>query len=731
MSENSSRIIEKDIFAANPIDPDASGESETIDLFGESGRTSKLSCQAIYTVSPAPGSEDFDSPSKAALTNQGLTYTAVTSGAAGNNISIELIDNMTPSQPLVVDVVGTAISVTLEKNAGVAATLVNQGLTYTAQDAGAAGNAISVELVGTAIPGQDLEVDVVGDAISVNLAYSDGVKASLVNQGLTYTAQSIGPGGNSISIELVDTTTPSQPLEVNVTGDAISVNLELNDGTIASKVVQDITYYANDPGVAGNDITFTMLTTYPDAVLEIIENYPEMDITPSGSSPVVAYVQIQDIFYNATDPTLGPDGNNLSIAYLNDPLVTPNSGEYIEWSGGNEGIYHMVSGVSNAQSLYDALQASGFQNLITGTITGNPLTAQVAVAETFLANGSYGGDPISTATEIADAINAYSGGFVNAVVTGTGSNIQVPFDYVNLEGGLPPQIVSTANNVKAAVNADVDASALVLVSGAGAVPLVVLAETNLAGGANAVITSTANDVKAAVNADVSASALVDVSGADASALSPLATTHLAGGQDSSVVSTANNVKAAVNADVDAAVLVLVTGAGAVPLSAISPTNLIGGQDGEVNVGASEFDIPSHGFTTGLKVRLTTTGVLPAPLMLMTDYFVIVIDADTIQLATTLQHALDGIFIVLTNAGTGVGTMSPVSTSGFVTFQASNNSTVWDNIQAPTSITATGTVICNQPDAAYRYFKAVKTVSEGQFDLQGLILVIGPACEGED
>lgn len=730
MAENSSRIIEKDIFAATPIDPDQSGESEVIDLFGEAGRTSKLSCQAIYTVPVTPGAKDFDSPSFAALTNQGLTYTAVTSGAAGNNISIELIDNGIPSQPLDVNVVGDAIAVTLEIGAGDNASLTNQGLTYTAQDPGVSGNDISIELIDNMTPGQPLAVNVVGDAIAVTLEYDDGAKASLVDQGLTYTAQNIGVAGNDISVELVDTGVADQALEVNVVGDAISVNLELNAGTIASLEVQDITYYANDPGVAGNDITFSITAAGgPGSDLEIVENYPEVDIAPAGSPALYASVVIQDITYTAVN--IGSAGNNLNITYVNDPLVTPNAGEYIVWTGGDNADWHMVSGASTAQSLYDALQVSGYQTLVEGVITGNPLTAQVAVGATFLAGGDDGGAPISTADEIAAAINAYGGGFINAVVTGTGSNVQDPFDFVFLAGGLPPQIISTANDVKAAINADVSASALVVVTGAGGAPLTALSPTNLSGGADAAIISTANDVKAAVNADGAASALVLVTGAGASPLIALAETNLSGGSPGGVVSTANDVKAAVNADVAAAALVLVTGAGATPLAAIAETNLFGGQDGEVNVGASELDIASHGFTTGLKVRLTTTGVLPAPLALMTDYFVIVVDANTIQLASTHQNALDGIFIVLTNAGSGIGTVSPVSTSGFVTFQASNNAVIWDEVQAPTSITATGSTICNQPDASYRYFKAVKTVSAGQFDLQGLILVIGPACEGDE
>lgn len=67
---------------------------------------------------------------------------------------------------------------------------------------------------------------------------------------------------------------------------------------------------------------------------------------------------------------------------------------------------------------------------------------------------------------------------------------------------------------------------------------------------------------------------------------------------------------------------------------------------------------AHGHVTGDgPVRLTTTGTLPAPLALATDYFVIRIDANTIKLASSLALALAGTAIDLADAGTGVHTLA--------------------------------------------------------------------------
>jgi len=154
-----------------------------------------------------------------------------------------------------------------------------------------------------------------------------------------------------------------------------------------------------------------------------------------------------------------------------------------------------------------------------------------------------------------------------------------------------------------------------------------------------------------------------------------------------------------------------------------------GVNSEVNVDDSEITIPSHGFATGLKLRLTTTGTLPAPFMTATDYFVIVIDDDTIQLAASLDDAIAGTFIEILDQGSdeAVNTATPVALAGAsFTFKRSNDGVTWESIQAATTVTTDGTLFLIQPNVSYRYFKVVKALTAGVFDLNCLILVIGPA-----
>lgn len=65
----------------------------------------------------------------------------------------------------------------------------------------------------------------------------------------------------------------------------------------------------------------------------------------------------------------------------------------------------------------------------------------------------------------------------------------------------------------------------------------------------------------------------------------------------------------------------------------------------------EIAITNHGLANGEMITLSS-GSPPSPLTNGTNYFVIVLDIDTIALATTYQNAIDGIGITLTTAGTG-------------------------------------------------------------------------------
>lgn len=150
---------------------------------------------------------------------------------------------------------------------------------------------------------------------------------------------------------------------------------------------------------------------------------------------------------------------------------------------------------------------------------------------------------------------------------------------------------------------------------------------------------------------------------------------------------------------------------------------------DVDLDEDTVTITAHGFTTGFKVRLTTTDTLPDPLQLATDYFIIVVDANTIQFASSLANALAGVAIDLLDDGApgSVNTVTGVALAGAsITFRKSNDGTNWIDVQAATAIAADGSVMIEQANVSYRYFKCVKALTAGQVDLKALVCVLGDA-----
>lgn len=87
------------------------------------------------------------------------------------------------------------------------------------------------------------------------------------------------------------------------------------------------------------------------------------------------------------------------------------------------------------------------------------------------------------------------------------------------------------------------------------------------------------------------------------------------------------------------------------------------------VGTNQVTVTGHGYVTGLLVSgIATTGTLPTGLSLLTEYYVIVVDANTLKFATSLANALLGTAVsITTTTGTGTATInvanSAVTASG--------------------------------------------------------------------
>ncbi len=75
----------------------------------------------------------------------------------------------------------------------------------------------------------------------------------------------------------------------------------------------------------------------------------------------------------------------------------------------------------------------------------------------------------------------------------------------------------------------------------------------------------------------------------------------------------------------------------------------------VSTTADTLTVTGHNWLTGQSITITTSSALPSPLLVATTYYVRVVDANTIQLSTTLANALSGTVINLTTTGSGTQT----------------------------------------------------------------------------
>jgi hypothetical protein len=719
-----------------------------------------------------------DHGTESSLVNQSLTYTALIPGVIGDDISIKLTDPGAASAVLDVSVSGKDIDVSLATDAEVKSSLINQNLNYYSLLTGIAGDDISIEAVDPALAGQSIDVTVASKAISVSLATSPEVKSTLINQGLTYTALGVGVLGNDVSVELIDPAGEGESLDVTVAASAISVSLATRAEADATLVNQSLTYTSVTADKEdGNDVTIEYEDPGVSGASLAVANVAEViTVTLATLADTYASKVIQDLTYTAAAAQLG-HGNTISIEYTGDGTAGAETFTVTD----HHVEVHMddtpVTG-SSATQIRTAWNLSGPASAL-AACAGTSANVQNDTSIIFLANEVVGGAITSTGNDVKAIVNADSPGAADYVlVSGTNAGVVAAFGPTNLAGGENGgEIISTASEIKTAVNNDIEANLLVAVTGSGASPVVIMGHTHLANGNDGgVITSSRDNVRLAINLDAEAKLLVTVTGSDPALITAFGPTSLAGGYDGGVItSTGNDVKAAVNADNDAKLLVLVSGTNASPVVELAKTplasgadytlisdadavkvaidggdaadlvtvivsgsgsdlqipavkvNLAGGADGDVDIDTDEMAISSHLMETGLKVRLTTTGTLPSGLSTGVDYFIIAIDANTIQLASSLARALAGTPIDLLDYGASeaVNTVTPSALAGAtISIQKSNNDEDYSDVATPTAIAADGTVWFEVLNPTYKFFRIKYVLTAGSLSAENYIRVIG-------
>lgn len=139
-------------------------------------------------------------------------------------------------------------------------------------------------------------------------------------------------------------------------------------------------------------------------------------------------------------------------------------------------------------------------------------------------------------------------------------------------------------------------------------------------------------------------------------------------------------------------------------------------DGDVNTSTDEITETSHGFLLGENVQLTSSGTLPGGLSLATDYYVIVVDEDTYQLASSLANANAGTQVDITSAaGGGTHTTTPEALDGSsLKIQFSNDDSTWVDSSHKVFVTATGNYSWDF-GVGYKYFRMAMAMDSGDVD----------------
>jgi hypothetical protein len=141
---------------------------------------------------------------------------------------------------------------------------------------------------------------------------------------------------------------------------------------------------------------------------------------------------------------------------------------------------------------------------------------------------------------------------------------------------------------------------------------------------------------------------------------------------------------------------------------------------DIDFETNTWESVAHGLSDGLKVRLTTSDTLPDPLLVATDYFVIVVDEDNFKLAASLADAQAGTAITLVDAGVGDQTVTPTALAGAnIKFQQSNDGVTWVDIGSATNITVDANVFLEKDRPTTGYISVLITLTAGHIsaDLQ--------------
>lgn len=141
-----------------------------------------------------------------------------------------------------------------------------------------------------------------------------------------------------------------------------------------------------------------------------------------------------------------------------------------------------------------------------------------------------------------------------------------------------------------------------------------------------------------------------------------------------------------------------------------------------SLSANKVTITAHGWKTGIVGQVTTAGTLPTGLVVATNYWVIVIDANTVSFASSQANALAGTAITL-SGGSGNSTFTPTALAGAtVQAQWSNDGVTWVGIGSATAVSAATVFGSFQDRPPYRYAQHNFVITSGSLSISSTALI---------
>lgn len=455
------------------------------------------------------------SGTRGVLNVQGIRLESVVKGTDANDISIELINPGTALASPSVSVDGTDITLNLGTDAGAKAALTNQGIIYNAVTPGTGGNSITVALVNPGTPSAALSVGVASSAISVNLATDAGTAqvetatgagtvASNVAQVETATAAgNVSTSGNAtVTVTAAGMTNSPKAISVAV------LNTDDDGSAIATKIRaaltadEDVAAFFTVSGATDQIILTRLTAAVNDATLNIaIADGTSVGVTTAATSA------------NTTAGLIG--GGNASIVVtgagitgspLTIPVAVASGDTPALWV---EKVRVAIAATAAITALY-SVGGTGADITLTELVpNGNDGTLNIAIATgtatgittaATSTNTVAGVAPaiVSTRQQVALAVNASltARALVTAVDPGT-STVVTAVGATNLTGGGDnPQPSTTREQALAVLVAESDVTDLVSVFVNDTNPLynLVAADAAYLTGGSVTVTSTVEDV---------------------------------------------------------------------------------------------------------------------------------------------------------------------------------------------------------------------------------------------